>query len=94
MNIIKVLETQIEKGNESIDLDGNILSVDKMKKKSLKDYNAMVKTGDIDPYEKSFKKFFTEDMDSYLPVDCVIDFIRGGQVTDAEETAEPVETEN
>lgn len=79
MNIIKVLENQIEKGNENIDLEGNILSVDKMKKKSLKDYNALVKAGDIDPYEKSFKDYFIEDMENYLPVDCLIDYIRGGQ---------------
>lgn len=81
MNIIKVLENQIEKGNEHIDLDGNILSLDKMKKKSLKDYNSLVKSGDIDPYEKSFKEYFTDDIDQYLPVDYLIDFIKGGQVS-------------
>lgn len=98
MNLIKMLENQIEKGNENIDLDGNILSVEKMKKKSLKDYNALVKTGDIDPYEKSFKDYFIEDMESYLPVDCLIDYIKGGQtfvnsddIPEVEELAEPEE---
>lgn len=79
MNIIKTLEKQIESGNEHIDLEGNILSLEKMKKKSLKDYNALVKSGDIDPYEKSFKEYFMDDIDQYLPVDCLIDYIRGGQ---------------
>lgn len=78
MNIIKMLENQATKGNEHIDLEGNILSIDKMKKRSLKDYNALVKQGDIDPMEKSFKEYFLDDIDQYLPVDCLIDFIKGG----------------
>lgn len=79
MNLIKTLEKQIELGNEHIDLDGNVLSLEKMKKKSLKDYNALVKSGDLDPYEKSFKEYFMDDIDQYLPVDYLIDFIKGGQ---------------
>ena len=78
MNIIKVLENQIAKRKEHIDLEGNILSLEQIKKRSLKDYNALVKTGDIDPMEKSFKEYFYDDLDQYLPVDCLIDFIRGG----------------
>lgn len=97
MNLIKTLEKQIELGNEHIDLDGNVLSLEKMKKKSLKDYNALVKSGDLDPYEKSFKEYFMDDIDQYLPVDYLIDFIKGGQTfvnTEQEtETSETVEQE-
>lgn len=97
MNLIKTLEKQIELGNEHIDLDGNVLSLEKMKKKSLKDYNAIVKSGDLDPYEKSFKEYFMDDIDQYLPVDYLIDFIKGGQTfvnTEQEtETSETVEQE-
>lgn len=82
MNIIKVLKNQIEKGNEYVDLEGNILSTEKIKKKSLKDYNTMIKSSDIDPYEKSFKEYFMDDIDEYLTVDCLIDFIKGGIVFD------------
>lgn len=95
MNIIKVLENQIEKGNEHIDIEGNILSPDKIKKRSLKDYNALVKSGDIDPYEKSFKEYFIDDIDDYLPVDCLIDFIKGGQVSgNSDDISEELEETN
>lgn len=95
MNIIKVLENQIEKGNEHIDIEGNILSLDKMKKRSLKDYNALVKSGDIDPYEKSFKEYFIDDIDEYLHVDCLIDFIKGGLVSvNSDDISEELEETN
>lgn len=91
MNLIKVIENQVAKGHEHIDLDGNILSLEQIKKRSLKDYNALVKTGDIDPMEKSFKEYFLDDIDQYLPVDALIDFIKGG--AEQEETETETEAE-
>ena len=91
MNLIKVIENQVAKGHEHIDLEGNILSVEQIKKRSLKDYNASVKTGDIDPMEKSFKEYFLDDIDQYLPVDALIDFIKGG--VEQEEPETETETE-
>lgn len=94
MNLIKVLENQMERGNEYIDLEGNVISLEKMKKLSLKDYNSLVKSGDIDPFEKSFKEYFGDDIDQYLSVDAFIDFIRGGQESESEVEKQETESES
>lgn len=95
MNLIKSLEKQLEVGKNLVDENGEVFGAEKLQKKALKEYNALVKKHEVDPMEKSFKDFFFDSYENYLTVEEVIAFIKQPFETEpAEATAEPAETEN
>lgn len=75
MNLIKSLEKQLEVGKNLVDVNGEVFGLDKLQKKALKEYNALVKAKEIDPMQISFKEFFYDSLESHLTVREVIAFI-------------------
>lgn len=92
MNLIKSLEKQLKEGKNLISENGEVFGAEKLQKVALKEYNALVKSKEINPLEKSFKDFFYDSYENYLTVDEVIAFIKQ-PFTDSEPVEEP-ETEN
>lgn len=77
MNIIKTLTAQAEKGMTLVDIEGNILSLEKIKKRAKKIYADLIKKGEINPIEKTFSYFLNNLTADFLTVYDIIDFIRG-----------------
>lgn len=75
MNIVKQLEKQIADGNTIVKENGDIVSLEKLQKVVLKEYNKDVKAGVINPMEKSFSEYFYDSVDEYLTVEEVLAFI-------------------
>lgn len=97
MNLIKSLERQLEDGKNLVAENGEVFGAEKLQKKALKEYNLLVKKGEVDPMQVSFKDFFYDSFEDYLTVEEVIAFIKQpfeAESEPTEATAEPVETEN
>lgn len=97
MNLIKSLERQLEDGKNLVAENGEVFGAEKLQKKALKEYNLLVKKGEVDPMQVSFKDFFYDSFEDYLTVEEVIAFIKQPFEVESEPTeatAEPVETEN
>lgn len=92
MNLIKSLLTQAENGKVLIDIEGNILSSEKIEIKAKKAYANLIKSGNIDPVETSFNDYVNDVKSEYITVYDLIDFIRGEeQEQEAEQEHEPFE---
>ena len=77
MNIIKSLLCQAENGNVLVDIEGNVLSSEKIEIKAKKAYANLIKSGNIDPVETSFNDYVNDVKSEYITVYDLIDFIRG-----------------
>ena len=77
MNLIKSLLSQAENGKVLIDIEGNVLSSEKIEIKAKKTYANIIKSGDIDPVETSFNDYVNGVKSEYITVYDLIDFIRG-----------------
>ena len=84
MNLIKSLLAQAENGKTLVDIDGNVLSSEKIELKAKKTYTNLIKSGNIDPMETSFNDYVNDVKSEYITVYDLIDFIRG-----EEQEAEP-----
>ena len=84
MNLIKSLLSQAENGKVLIDIEGNVLSSQKIEIKAKKAYANLIKSGNIDPMETSFNDYVNDVKSEYITVYDLIDFIRG-----EEQEAEP-----
>lgn len=77
MNLIKYLLTQAENGKVLVDVEGNVLSSEKIEIKAKKTYANLIKCGNIDPVETSFNDYVNGVKSEYITVYDLIDFIRG-----------------
>ena len=77
MNLIKSLLAQAENGKVLLDIEGNVLSSEKIEIKAKKTYANLIKLGDIDPMETSFNDYVNDVKSEYITVYDLIDFIRG-----------------
>lgn len=97
MNLIKSLEKQVADGKNLVAENGEVFGAEKLQKKALKEYNLLVKKGEVDPMQVSFKDFFYDSFEDYITVEEVITFIKQpfeAESEPTEATAEPAETEN
>lgn len=97
MNLIKSLEKQVADGKNLVAENGEVFGAEKLQKKALKEYNLLVKKGEVDPMQVSFKDFFYDSFEDYITVEEVIAFIKQpfeAESEPTEATAEPAETEN
>ena len=90
MNLIKSLLSQAENGKALIDIDGNVLSSEKIEIKAKKAYANLIKSGNIDPTETSFNDYVNAVKSEYITVYDLIDFIRGEE-QETEPEPEPEE---
>ena len=88
MNLIKSLLLQAENGKALVDIDGNVLSSEKIEIKAKKTYANLIKSGIIDPMETSFNDYVNDVKSEYLTVYDLIAFIRG---VEQEQEHEPEE---
>ena len=79
MNLIKSLLLQAENGKVLVDIEGNILSSEKIEIKAKKTYANLIKAGNIDPVETSFNDYVNAVKSEYITVYDLIDFIRGDE---------------
>ena len=86
MNLIKSLLCQAENGKVLVDIEGNVLSSEKIEIKAKKTYANLIKSGNIDPVETSFNDYVNDVKSEYITVYDLIDFIRGEE---QEEEHEP-----
>ena len=77
MNLIKSLLCQAENGKVLVDIEGNVLSSEKIEIKAKKTYENLIKSGNIDPVETSFNDYVNGVKSEYITVYDLIDFIRG-----------------
>ena len=77
MNLIKSLLAQAENGKVLVDIEGNVLSSEKIEIKAKKTYANLIKSGNIDPVETSFNDYVNDVKSEYITVYDLIDFIRG-----------------
>lgn len=77
MNLIKSLLAQAENGKVLVDTEGNVLAPVKIEIKAKKTYANLIKSGNIDPFEKSFNDYLNDVKSEYITVYDLIDFIRG-----------------
>ena len=77
MNLIKSLLAQAENGKVLVDIEGNVLSSEKIEIKAKKTYANLIKSGDIDPVELSFNDYVNDVKSEYITVYDLIYFIRG-----------------
>lgn len=77
MNLIKCLLAQAENGKVLIDIEGNVLSSEKIEIKAKKAYANLIKSGNIDPTKTSFNDYVNDVKSEYITVYDLIDFIRG-----------------
>lgn len=77
MNIIKSLLSQAENGKALVDIDGNVLSSEKIESKAKKTYANLIKFGNIDPMKTSFSDYVNDVKSEYITVYDLIAFIRG-----------------
>ena len=90
MNLIKSLLCQAENGKVLVDIEGNVLSSEKIEIKAKKTYANLIKSGNIDPVETSFNDYVNDVKSEYITVYDLIDFIRGEE-QEAEPEPEPEE---
>ena len=90
MNLIKSLLAQAENGKVLVDIEGNVLSSEKIEIKAKKTYANLIKSGDIDPVETSFNDYVNDVKSEYITVYDLIDFIRGEE-QESEHEPEPEE---
>ena len=92
MNLIKSLLAQAENGKVLVDIEGNVLSSEKIEIKAKKTYANLIKSGNIDPVETSFNDYVNDVKSEYITVYDLIDFIRGEeQEQESEHEPEPEE---
>ena len=89
MNLIKSLLTQAENGKVLVDIEGNVLSSEKIEIKAKKTYANLIKSGNIDPVETTFNDYVNDVKSEYLTVYDLIDFIRGEEQEQEQEPFEP-----
>ena len=77
MNLIKSLLCQAENGKVLVDIEGNVLSSEKIELKAKKTYANLIKYGNIDPMQTSFNDYVNDVKSEYITVYDLIDFIRG-----------------
>ena len=77
MNIIKSLLAQAENGKVLVDIEGNVLSSEKIEIKAKKAYANLIKSGNVDPMKTSFNDYVNGVKSEYITVYDLIDFIRG-----------------
>ena len=77
MNLIKSLLSQAENGKVLVDIEGNVLSSEKIEIKAKKTYANLIKSGNINPVEISFNDYVNNVKFEYITVYDLIDFIRG-----------------
>ena len=77
MNVIKSLLAQAENGKALVDIEGNVLSSEKIEIKAKKTYANLIKSGNIDPAEISFNEYVYDVKSEYITVYDLIYFIRG-----------------
>ena len=77
MNLIKTLLSQAENGKVLVDIEGNVLSSEKIEIKAKKTYANLIKSGNIDLMETSFNDYVNDVKSEYITVYDLIDFIRG-----------------
>ena len=85
MNLIKSLLCQAENGKVLVDIEGNVLSSEKIEIKAKKTYANLIKSGNIDPVETSFNDYVNDVKSEYITVYDLIDFIRGEEQEQEEE---------
>ena len=90
MNLIKSLLAQAENGKVLVDIEGNVLSGEKIEIKAKKTYANLIKSGNIDPLETSFNDYVNDVKSEYITVYDLIDFIRGEE-QETEPEPEPEE---
>ena len=90
MNLIKSLLAQAENGKVLVDIEGNVLSSEKIEIKAKKTYANLIKSGNIDPMETSFNDYVNDVKSEYITVYDLIDFIRGEE-QESEPEQEPEE---
>ena len=90
MNLIKSLLSQAENGKVFVDIEGNVLSAEKIEIKAKKTYANLIKSGNIDPMETSFNDYVNAVKSEYITVYDLIDFIRGEE-QETEPEPEPEE---
>ena len=73
-----------------VDIEGNVLSSEKIESKAKKTYANLIKSGNIDPAETSFSDYVNDVKSEYITVYDLIDFIRGEEQESEHET-EPEE---
>ena len=86
MNLIKVLEKEIEKGNSIITHDGNTLSEEKFTQSLKKEYLKLARDGVLDIERVPFERFASDKIGNTLPTQEVINFL--GNVLNCEAKAE------
>ena len=92
MNLIKSLLCQAENGKVLVDIEGNVLSSEKIELKAKKTYANLIKSGNIDPGETSFNDYVNDVKSEDITVYDLIDFIRGEeQGQESEPDPEPEE---
>ena len=89
MNIIKSLLSQAENGKVLVDIEGNVLSSEKIELKAKKTYANLIKSGNIDPTKTSFNDYVNDVKSEYITVYDLIDFIRGEEQEQEHEPFEP-----
>ena len=77
MNLIKSLLSHAENGKTFVDIEGNVLSSEKIEIKAKKTYANLIKSGNIDPVETRFNDYVNDVKSEYISVYDLIDFIRG-----------------
>ena len=90
MNLIKTLLSNAENGKVFVDIEGNVLSAEKIEIKAKKTYANLIKSGNIDPVETSFNDYVNDVKSEYITVYDLIDFIRGEE-QEQEHEPEPEE---
>lgn len=85
MNIIKSLLSQAENGKVLVDIDGNVLSSEKIEIKAKKTYANLIKSGIIDPMKTSFNEYLSDVKSEYITVYDLIGFIRGYEQEEEQE---------
>ena len=76
MNLIKGLEKQVADGKNLVAENGEVFGAEKLQKKALKEYNLLVKKGEVNPMKVSCKEFFYDSFEDYLTVEEIISFIK------------------
>lgn len=77
MNLIKSLLSQAENGKVLVDIEGNVLSSEKIEIKAKKAYANLIKSGIIDPVKTSFSEYVNDVKSEYITAYDLIAFIRG-----------------
>lgn len=88
MNLIKAMEKEIEKGNNLVLSNGNIVSEDYMMKSLEKEYLKRARAGELDVKKTSFEEFASEELANTMETQEVITFLHNVLVGNEEPTIE------